>query len=317
VTSKSTILRPRRSPRPARSAPRSSGSAWKSVRSRGLKILQAAPLARLPWLVHGFSTRLGGSSNLRGEKALNLGFTNWDHREAVVANRRALLRALDAEEMQLAPLRQFHSDVIYVLSDSPQEPPRGDASITSIPGFILGVQTADCVPILLADTKRRIVAAVHAGWRGTLKRIVMKTVGRMQMVFGTQPKDIAAALGPAVAGCCYEVGPEVAQAFAGQFTVAREWFEGPFDRLIADDSPNPLQWLNRMPPGHQPPPSRVHLDLRAANRWQLLEAGVAAGNISSSDLCTACRTDLLFSFRREGKDSGRLMAVIGIRPEEA
>ncbi len=287
------------------------------MRSRGLEILQAAPLARIPWLVHGFSTRLGGSSKLEGEKALNLGFTDWDRRETVVTNRRALLAALRVEQMPLAPLRQIHSDVIYVLHDPPKEPPRGDALVTSVPGLILGVQTADCVPILLADTKRRIVAAIHAGWRGTLKRIVMKTVGRMQMVFGSQPKDIVAALGPSIAGCCYEVGPEVAQAFAGQFAAAREWFEGPFDRLITDDSPNPLQWLNMMPPGHQPPPPRVNLDLRAANRWQLLEAGVAARNISSSDLCTACRTDLLFSFRREGKASGRLMAVIGIRVEKS
>lgn len=254
---------------------------------------------------------------MEGKKALNLGFTEWDQREIVLANRRTFLAALGAERMPFTLLRQFHSDVICVLNDPPQEPRRGDASITSVPGIILGVQTADCVPILLADTKRRIVAAVHAGWRGTLQRIVMKTVGRMQMVFGTQPKDIAAALGPAIAGCCYEVGPEVAQAFAAQFPAALEWFEGPFDKLITDDSPNPLQWLNMMPPGHQPPPPRVHLDLRAANRWQLLEAGVAARNISSSDLCTACRTDLLFSFRREGKSSGRLMAVIGIRPEEA
>ena len=297
--------------------PRHSGAAWKAVHSGNLEILQAAPLARLPWLIHGFSTRLGGSSILDGKKTLNLGFTGWDQREAVLANRRAFLSALGAEEMQLAPLRQFHSDVIYVLDHPPQNPPRGDALVTNAPGLILGVQTADCVPILLADTKRRVVAAVHAGWRGTLQRIAMKTIGRMQMVFGTRPKEIVAVMGPAIGGCCYEVGPEVAQAFAGQFAAARDWFEGPFDRVVSDDSPNPLQWLNRMPPGHQPPPPRVHLDLRAANLWQLLEAGVPPKNIYSSDLCTACRTGLLFSYRREGKISGRLMAVIGLLPRKS
>ena len=259
---------------------------------------------------------MGGSSTLAGKKTLNLGFAGWDKRETVLANRRALLSALAAENLQLAPLRQFHSDVIYVLDRPPQEPPRGDASITRVPGLLLAVQTADRVSILLADAKRRVLAAVHAGWRGTLQRIVLKTIGRMQMVLGTRPKDIVAAMGPAIGGCCYEVGPEVAQGFAAQFAAARDWFAGPFDRLIGDDSPNPLQWLNRMPPGHQSPLPRVHLDLRAANRWQLLEAGVLPKNIFSSGLCTSCRTDLLFSFRREGKISGRLMAVIGQRREE-
>ena len=317
VNTTSATARKRRTRPSGRSAPGHSGAAWKSVHSGELEILQAPALANIPWLTHGFSTRMGGSSTLAGKKTLNLGFTGWDKRETVLANRRALLSALGAENLQLAPLRQFHSDVIYVLDRPPQEPPRGDASITSAPGLLLAVQTADCVPILLADAKRRVVAAVHAGWRGTLQRIVLKTIGRMQMVLGTRPKDIVAAMGPAIGGCCYEVGPEVAQAFAAQFAAARDWFEGPFDRLIGGDSPNPLQWLNRMPPGHQPPLPRVHLDLRAANRWQLLKAGVLPQNIFSSGLCTSCRTDLLFSFRREGKISGRLMAVIGLRREES
>jgi len=317
VNTTSATARKRRTRPSRRSAPGHSGVAWKSVRSGELEILQAPALANIPWLTHGFSTRMGGSSTLAGKKALNLGFVGWDKRETVLANRRAFLSALGAENLQLAPLRQFHSDVIYVLDRAPQEPPRGDASITGVPGLLLAVQTADCVPILLADSRRRVVAAVHAGWRGTLQRIVMKTIGRMQMVLGTRPKDIVAAMGPAIGRCCYEVGPEVAQAFAGQFAVARDWFAGPFDRLIGDDSPNPLQWLNRMPPGHQPPLPRVRLDLRAANRWQLLEAGVLPKNIFSSGLCTSCRTDLLFSFRREGKISGRLMAVIGLRRKES
>lgn len=317
VNTKSAILSKRQTRHAGHSAPRRSGAAWKSVDSGGLEILQLPVLARLPWLIHGFSTRIGGSSNLAGKKTLNLGFTDWDQRETVLANRRAFLSALGTDEMQLATLQQFHSDIICVFDRPPQEPPHGDASITRAPGLILGVQTADCVPILLADTKRRVAAAVHAGWRGTLKRIVMKTIGRMQMVFGTRPKDIIAVMGPAIGRCCYEVGPEVAQAFATQFAVARDWFEGPFDQLAGGDAPNPLQWLTIVPPGHQPSAPRVRLDLPAANRWQMLEAGVEPANIYSSDLCTACRVDLLFSFRREGKISGRLMAVIGLRPEKS
>ena len=132
----------------------------------------------------------------------------------------------------------------------------------------------------------------------------------MQMEFGTKPADMLAALGPSIGGCCYEVGTEVASAFHAQFPQASEWF----DELRTGDEPNPLQWLNMKPPGHQPHPKGVLLDLRKANRAQLLEAGLREENIFSSDLCTACRRDVLFSYRKEGALSGRLMSVIGIRP---
>jgi copper oxidase (laccase) domain-containing protein len=131
----------------------------------------------------------------------------------------------------------------------------------------------------------------------------------MQMEFATNPADLLAALGPAIGGCCYEVGTEVASAFLAQFPNAAEWF----DELRTGDEPNPLQWLTMMPPGHQPPAKNVYLDLRKANRAQLLGAGLHAKNIFVSDLCTACRKDLLFSYRREGAQSGRLLSVIGIR----
>jgi YfiH family protein len=175
-------------------------------------------------------------------------------------------------------------------------------------GCFLGVQTADCVPILLADLKRRAVAAVHAGWRGTLQRIVAKAIGKMQMQFGTKPADLLAAIGPSIGGCCYEVGTEVASEFRSQFANASEWF----DEFRTGDEPNPLQWLNMAPPGHQPPPKSVLLDLRKANRAQLLDAGLRAQNIIVSDLCTACRRDLFFSYRKEAGTTGRLLSAIGI-----
>ena len=286
---------------------------WKSQRSKGIELLQAELLKKIPWLVHGFSTRIGGRSRLGGKPALNLGFTDWDSRPAVTANRRLLLEALGAPRMPLAVLRQVHSDVVHVISALPGEPPAGDAVATRQPGLLIAVQTADCVPILLADTARRVVAAVHAGWRGTLARVATKTLGRMRLEFGTRPEDVVAALGPSIGRCCYEVGPEVAKVFLSQFAGAAEWFDGPFARLAEDDEPNPLPWLNMMPPGHQPEPERVKLDLRAANRWQLVDAGVSPRRIAVSALCTACRTDLLFSYRREGAGTGRMMAVIGIR----
>jgi YfiH family protein len=263
--------------------------------------------------VHGFSTRPGGESLSNGTKALNLGFTDWDSRANVLANRKKLLETLRGSRMQIIALRQIHSDMIYVIEAVPREILRGDAAITPVPGLLLSVQTADCVPILLADKKRRVVAAVHAGWRGTLRRIAAKTVGRMQMIFGTQPADVIAALGPGIARCCYEVGQEVAKAYASQFSQAREWFDGPFDKLVEEDDPNRLPWLSMAPPGHEPRVLRVHLDLLTANRAILMEAGVLSRHISVSELCTICRTDLFFSYRREASHTGRMMAVIGLR----
>jgi hypothetical protein len=248
-----------------------------------------------------------------GKPALNLGFTDWDERERVTASRQKFLATLGALKMPLITMRQFHSDVIHVAAASSAEAPNGDALITSTTGLLLGVQTADCVPILLADTKRRAVAAIHAGWRGTLARIAVKTLGRMRMELGTRASDVVVALGPAIGSGCYEVGPEVAQAFATQFPAAAAWFEGPFEQLAHGEEPLWLPWLTMMPPGHVPPPPRVQFDLRAANRWQLLDAGVPERQISVSDLCTACSPDLLFSYRRESVKTGRMMAVIGIK----
>lgn len=305
---------------------------WWIRRAGGAQVLQAARLAKLRWLAHGFSMRVGGVSKLNGAPTLNLGFAQWDTRASVHANRKKFLAALNgaggrragARPFDLVTLRQVHSDVIHAIAEKQAEAPKGDAAITRAPGLLLAVQTADCLPILLVDAKRRAVAAVHAGWRGTLARIAAKTLGRMQMQFGTRPADVVVAIGPGIGACCYEVGHEVVQSFASQFTAAREWFAEPpcsgfqkhapsFDELATGVEPMPLKWLTMAPPGHEPPPPRMHLDLAAANRWQLLEAGVAAKNIVASELCTACRTDLLFSYRREKGCTGRMMGAIGLR----
>ena len=307
-----TVSRAKGKKRKKRSARQAGASRWSQTLRGGLRILQVPALAKLPWLVHGFSTRVGGVSKLDGKRVLNLGFTEWDARENVKENRRRLQAAVGAPDLQLVSLLQFHSDAILHFETAPTEPSRGDASVTKSAGLLLAVQTADCVPILLVDPKNRAVAAVHAGWRGTLARIVEKTIGRMQMQFGSEAADLLAAIGPAIGGCCYEVGTEVAAAFSGQFANASEFF----DELRTGDEPNPLQWLNMMPPGHQPPPKKVLLDLRKANRTQLEAAGVLAANIFVSDLCTGCRRDLLFSYRKEGAQSGRMMSVIGIRTKE-
>jgi YfiH family protein len=296
----------------ARNKPVASREAWKLRTSEdGVGFLQVPAFSAFPWLVHGFSTSQGGLSALNGTKVLNLGFTEWDTRENVQKNRKLFQSALNANEFALVVLKQFHSDVVCAFTSTPKESCSGDASISNTPNLLLSVQTADCVPILLLDPQKRAIAAVHAGWRGTLQRIVEKTIGRMKMEFKTDPSDLLAAIGPAIGGCCYEVGTEVAAAFHSQFSNAPEWF----DELRTGDEPNPLQWLNQFPPGHQPPPKNVRLDLRKANRAQLLAAELKPQNVFVSDLCTACRPDLLFSYRKQGSESGRMMSAVGIRDE--
>ena len=287
----------------------SSNSNWIERKIRGLQILQVPALTKLPWLIHGFSTKPGGVSDQGGERVLNLGFTEWDTKDNVLENRRRFQSALGASDLQLVSLKQIHSDVIHLFDVAPSQSCQGDASVTNRPGLLLGVQTADCVPILLVDPKKRAVASIHAGWRGTLRRIVVKAIGQLQMHFKSKPGDLFAAIGPSIGGCCYEVGTEVATQFLSQFAEAPEWFH----EFRTGDEPNPIQWLNMMPPGHQPPPKNVLLDLRKANRAQLLVAGLRAPNIFVSGLCTACYRDLLFSYRKEGPQSGRMLSVIGIR----
>jgi len=305
---KSSRARRRKPKKPEAPAAR---TRWAARIAKGIHVLQVPALSRISWLVHGFSTRPGGVSTLAGKRVLNLGFTEWDSRDKVRDNRRRLQAAIGAQKFNLIPLLQLHSDSVLFFDEAPVEPSRADASITGQPGLLLAVQTADCVPILLVDPRNRAVASVHAGWRGTLQRIVTKAIGRMQMQFGTKPADLLAAIGPAIGGCCYEVGTEIAAAFAAQFPNAADFF----DDLRTGDEPNPLEWMNMMPPGHQPPPKKVLLDLRKANRAQLIEAGLAGKNIFVNELCTGCRTDLLFSYRKEGPQSGRMMSVIGIRSE--
>jgi purine-nucleoside/S-methyl-5'-thioadenosine phosphorylase / adenosine deaminase len=292
---------------------------WDLRRSSGLQILEALPLKRFDWLVHGFSTRVGGASILpsqikqraRSEKVLNLGFTDWDRPRHVEENRRRFLNAVTGRQMPLITLRQIHSDVVRVVANPPGAPWQGDALVTSTPGFLLAIQTADCIPILLVDPRHRAVAAVHAGWRGTLARIAEKVLGRMQMEFSTRPDEVVAAIGPGIGRCCYEVGPEVAKEYAAKFPEARNWFTGPFEALSSGEDPNPLPWLTMMPPGHQPPPPRCRLDLKAANAAILAEAGVSRPKIFVADFCTSCRADLFFSYRRD-KTTGRMLSVIGI-----
>ena len=296
------------------------------------KILYAKPLSQLSWLVHGFSSRPGGFSRVYGKSDLNLGFTKDDSKTAVQRNRAAFLRALgepreasaqarrnpDTRSWNLISVRQVHSDFIQHIDSeclgSPQGLSRaGDGLITATPGLLLAVQTADCFPLILADVKLRAVGVFHAGWRGTVMRIVEKGVGEMHRCFASRPHDLWAAIGPGIQGCCYEVGEEVRTKFESQFAYAAKLFQE-----VKESDPvrekYPLLFLTARAPGHSHLPKRLFLDLVEANRQQLLAAGVAAHNIEVSRLCTSCRPDLLFSYRAEKGRTGRMMSVVGIRP---
>jgi YfiH family protein len=286
-----------------------------TTRKTGSEILRADSLSAIPWLVHGFSTRAGGCSAPYGGESLNLGFTRHDSRRAVEKNRDSFLRSAGAYDKRrlwpLVTLRQIHSDLIHCVSDATSGLV-GDGLITQTPGILMAILTADCLPVILVDTKRRAVGVFHAGWRGSVKRIVEKGVGEMHRWFGTLPRNLRAAIGPGIHSCCYEVGEEVRSQFESQFEYADTLF-----REVKESDPvrekYPLLFLTARPPGHSVPTQKIFLDLVKANRAQLIAAGVAPSNISASTLCTSCRTDLLFSHRAEKGVTGRMMAVAGIR----
>lgn len=286
-----------------------------------LNVLRAQHLGKFPWLVHGFSTRLGGFSRAYGKGDLNLGFTKDDSRAAVEHNRAAFLRELAGARAQrnngsppaaFVSLRQVHSDIIHQVNSVPGETLTGDGLLTTTPGLLLAIQTADCLPVILADAKRRAVGVFHAGWRGTVKRMVEKGVGEMQRWFSSRPGDLKAAIGPGIHSCCYEVGEEVREKFEMQFSYAASLFYE-----VKESDPvrekYPLLFLSARAPGHSVLPKKIFLDLVEANRQQLLAAGVPAKSIEASPLCTNCRTDLLFSYRAEKGRTGRMMGVAGIR----
>lgn len=273
-------------------------------------ILKSAMLARAKDVVHGFSTRKPPS----GRGTFDLGMQPGHDHAAAERRRRQFVRAIAGSEWPLVSARQVHSDIIHVTTGIPQEQLAGDGLITNVAGLLLGIKTADCVPVLLADGKGCAVGAFHAGWRGTLGRIVEKGIGAMRQRFGVDPGDVLAAIGPCIHACCFEVSPELRDQFASQFDYADALFTEVFSSDPVREK-YPLLFMNARAPGHGEPPSKPHLDLVEANRQQLLAAGVKESSIDVSPLCTACRTDLLFSHRAEKGKTGRMMAAIGIAPQ--
>lgn len=246
-------------------------------------------------LVHAFSMRQGGVSR-PPYATLNLGARVGDDLQAVRENRRRFFGYFGIEPPQVVRVKQVHGDGVLTVDEglaSREGFPRllldehyeYDALITNLPDLALVVSTADCLPLLVADPVRGAVAAVHAGWRSTAKRIADRTIEAMGAAYGTDPADCRVAIGPGIRGCCYEVGPVVTEAVAA---VLPSW----------------EQHATGTHPGH------FRLDLAGVNRAILVEAGVRPDRIVDVGLCTACRTDLFFSYRAEKPRTGRMMNLI-------
>ncbi len=247
-----------------------------------------------PWLRHGFSSRAGGRSTVYGEHELNLGFTRDDDPATVVENRTLVLNAVAPGGARMVTVRQVHgTSVKQVHPGELDSVAEADGLMTDVESIVLGIQVADCVPVLVADVRRRVVAAFHAGWRGTAAGIVERGIGRMREAYGTDSTDLIAAIGPSIRSCCYTVGEELRSAFAERFRYSAELFTQSDGRL--------------------------HLDLAEANRHQLLQAGVAAERISVLEECTACAQRdgqrKYFSHRADRGFTGRAMGLIGVARE--
>jgi len=263
------------------------GFYWRE--KNGIKALICRPLEEKGF-ANAFSTRLGGVSPFP-ENDLNLAGFDEDLAENIGENRRRFLSLFD-ENYLLTTVWQVHGDdvkTVRTLDDAANTEERSDALVSDLSGILAGVKTADCVPVLLGDPVRGAFAAIHAGWRGTVESIVVKAVGKMKEEFGTNPEDLTCAIGPAATCKSYEIGQDVIDAFAKNFSTSGKYFT----------------------------PTRADhafIDLHRANKDQLTVAGVQEKNIFTAPFCTMERTDLFFSYRIEKKKygkTGRLLSVIG------
>jgi len=245
-----------------------------------------------PCSVQGFTTRHEGVSR-PPYNSLNLGMNTQDQQATVEGNRSLLTRAFGINQEALVTLRQVHGNDILVISEPNEDyshflSVEGDAVITNQPNVMISVCVADCVPIILCDAAKKVVAVVHAGWKGTAAGLVAKTVAGMKSEFGCNPAQVQAAIGPCIQKCCYEVDEQVRKAFQ----------QGGIEWDLCAESKSPGKW---------------HLDLVAANRELLLRAGLSTDSIQLSDQCVCCHSEQFFSFRRDKDESGRQMGFIMLK----
>ena len=261
-----------------------------SVAIKSLSLLQFNNLSNYPELLHFSTIRTGGKSTAN-YSSLNLGLNSGDARENVIANRNILSKALNISTDRLIFPKQTHSATVKIITDEffgacekaqKQYLHETDALITNLRGVCISVKTADCVPVLLYDPRRKVVAAIHAGWRGTAQTIVLKTIHRLAVEFGSDPTDLIAGIGPSISPDVYEV---------------REDVHSQFDPEFYQDT-NPVRSDKRV------------LNLWKANQHQLIDGGVSSEKIEIAQLCTWSDSDRFFSARRDGARTGRMATGI-------
>ncbi len=253
--------------------------------------LECTALGECGFITHAFCTRWGGISE--GSLAnFNFGARSGDREKHLSQNRKILCSAFDIQEKNLITVNQVHGDSLLVIDEKSRDWRHGgvleyDGIISTMPGMPVGVKTADCVPIFLADRAKRVVGAVHAGWKGTSLGIASKAVGVFVKKFVSTPADILAVIGPAIGPCCYEVDEVVFRDF-----------DKKHQESIFAEGKKEGRWM---------------FDLFAANKFQLIDAGVPPDNIFSADICTSCNRDTFFSHRGEYGGTGRQLNFIMLR----
>jgi YfiH family protein len=241
---------------------------------------------------HAFTTRFGGVSS-GALYSLNLGENRGDEPENVRENYRRLLEALDIPEQELCFTKQVHGTNVRIVSDADRRQLfspflyEADGLVTDVRGLPLICFSADCVPVLLADERAGVVGAVHCGWRSTTADIIGKAIDKM-VSLGSEPSSINAAIGPAIDICCFETGPEVAQAVTN---------------LLGDECEGVF---------FETAEGKFMVDLKEALRRRLIQRGLREGNISVSDECTSCNSDRYWSHRKTRGERGSQAAIIVI-----
>lgn len=245
---------------------------------------------------HGFSTRKGGVST-GIFSSMNLNFKRGDDPDAVLENYHRMAAALNMRVEDMVLSDQTHTTNVRVITEEdrgkgilrPQDYSDVDGMITNVPEIVLVTSYADCVPLYFVDPVRKAIGLSHSGWKGTVGHIGQKTVWKMHEVYGSEPKDIVAAIGPSICQSCYEVSDDVAEAFRANFT--------------ADEAADIL-----LDKGN----GKYQLDLWKANWYVLTDAGILPEHLSVTDLCTACHPDLLWSHRKTNGQRGGLSAFLSL-----
>ena len=255
-----------------------------------LKKIKFNQFENFPELIHGISPRYF-KNDQEGIEEFN--FRDCDGSGKTKDHSKIFLESLGIANRRPVVVDQVHSDKVFILENADRThneivQVQADALLTNLVGKAIGVFTADCLPILIYDPRLKVIGAIHAGRKGSEQNILFKVVREMVSVYGSCPEELMVGFGPAIGGCCYEVGEDCLQPFQTQFKDAKDWFR----------------------PGSS---GKYYLDLLAINKMDAERAGLMQGNMFSLDHCTCCSSPQMFSYRREGK-TGRILTTIMLRP---